>query len=88
MKIYHITAILFILLLILNFILTKPNPTIRITSAKELEELFSNPQEDINVKLASSVYELNFENRLKTQKEWINRITILEASDFFHDFIE
>ena len=30
----------------------------------------------------------NFENRLKTQKEWINRITILESSDFYHDFIE
>ncbi len=61
MKIYHITAILFILLLTLNFILTKPNPTIRISSAEELEKLFSNPQEDINVKLTSGVYELNFE---------------------------
>ena len=30
----------------------------------------------------------NFENKLKTNKEWINRITILENSDFFHDFIE
>ena len=29
-----------------------------------------------------------FENKLRIQKEWINRITILEASDFFHDFIE
>nr|MDA3814027.1 right-handed parallel beta-helix repeat-containing protein [Candidatus Cloacimonadota bacterium] len=29
-----------------------------------------------------------FENKLKTQKEWINRITILEDSDFFSDFIE
>ena len=61
MKKYHITAILFALLLILNFILTKPKPTIRITSVEELEKLFSNPQEDINVKLASGVYELNFE---------------------------
>ncbi len=61
MKKYHITAILFVILLIINFILTKPNPTIRITSAKQLEKLFSNPQEDINVKLASGIYELNFE---------------------------
>ena len=61
MKKYHITAILFAMLLILNFILTKPNPTIRITSAGELEKLFSNPQKDINVKLTSGVYELNFE---------------------------
>ncbi|MEA2096265.1 MAG: right-handed parallel beta-helix repeat-containing protein [Candidatus Cloacimonadota bacterium] len=61
MKKYHITAILFALLLILNFMLTKPNPTIRITTAEELERLFNNPQEDMNVKLASGVYELNFE---------------------------
>ena len=61
MKKYHITAILFTLLLILNFILTKPNPTIRITTAKKLEKLFSDPQEDINVKLASGIYELDFE---------------------------
>jgi len=61
MKKYHITAILFILLLTLNFILTKPNPTIRISSAEELEKLFSNPQENINVKLASGVYELDLE---------------------------
>jgi len=61
MKKYHITAILFVLLLSLNFMLTKPNPTIRITSTEELEKLFSNPQENINVKLASGVYELNFE---------------------------
>ena len=61
MKKYHVTAILFVLLLILNFILTKPNPTIRITSAEELEKIFRNPQKDINVKLASGVYELDFE---------------------------
>ena len=61
MKKYHVTAILFALLLILNFILTKPNPTIRITSVEELEKLFRNTQEDINVKLASGVYELDFE---------------------------
>jgi len=61
MKKYHITAILFILLLILNFILTKPNPTIRISSAEELEKLFSKPHEDMIVKLASGIYELNFE---------------------------
>ncbi len=61
MKKYHITAIIFVLLLILNFMLTKPNPTIRITSAEELEKLFKNPQEDINVRLASGIYELNYE---------------------------
>ncbi|MDA3814013.1 MAG: right-handed parallel beta-helix repeat-containing protein, partial [Candidatus Cloacimonetes bacterium] len=61
MKKYHITAILFTLLLILNFILTKPNPVIRITSAEELEKLFQNPKENINVKLASGIYELDFE---------------------------
>jgi len=61
MKKYHITAILFVLLLSLNFMLTKPNPTIRITSAEELEKLFRNSQEDINVKLVSGIYELNSE---------------------------
>jgi hypothetical protein len=61
MKKYHITAILFVLLLSLNFMLTKPNPTIRITSAEELEKLFRNSQEDINVKLVSGIYELDSE---------------------------
>ena len=61
MKLYHITAILFTMLLILNFILTKPNPTIRITTTEELEKLFRDPQENINVKLARGVYELNVE---------------------------
>ncbi|MDP8200881.1 MAG: right-handed parallel beta-helix repeat-containing protein [Candidatus Tenebribacter burtonii] len=41
--------------------LTKPNPTIRITSAEELEKLFRNSQEDINVKLVSGIYELDSE---------------------------
>ncbi len=62
MKKYHITAILFILFLILNFILTKPNPTIRITSVEELEKLFRDPQENINVRLASGVYNLNLKS--------------------------
>jgi parallel beta-helix repeat protein len=35
---------------------------------------------DINLK--------KFEDILKSQKEWINRITILENSDFYRDFIE
>ena len=61
MKKYHITAILFVLLLILNFILTKPNPTIIITTTLELEKLLSNSQENINIKLASGIYELDFE---------------------------
>ncbi len=61
MKKYHITAILFVLLLTLNFILTKPNKTFRVSTAEELEKLFQNPKENINVKLASGIYELIFE---------------------------
>ncbi len=60
MKKHHIALILFISLLVLNFMLTKPHPTIRISTAKELEKILSKPQNDINIKLASGVYELNY----------------------------
>ncbi len=60
MKKHHLTLILFIALLVLNFMLTKPYPTIKISTAKELEKILSKPQNDINIKLASGVYELNY----------------------------
>ncbi|MBT3755273.1 MAG: right-handed parallel beta-helix repeat-containing protein [Candidatus Cloacimonetes bacterium] len=61
MKKHHITAILFVLFLIMNFVLTRPKPTLRISTAEELEKIFSSSQENINVKLASGIYELTSE---------------------------
>jgi len=61
MKKHHITAILFVVFLTINFLLTRPNPTIRISTVDQLEDLFKNPQENINVKLASGIYELRSE---------------------------
>ncbi|MCF7858480.1 MAG: right-handed parallel beta-helix repeat-containing protein [Candidatus Cloacimonetes bacterium] len=59
MKLYHITAVLFIIVLVLTFVLTKPDPVIRIDTADELEELFSTPQQNIKVILASGLYDLS-----------------------------
>jgi len=61
MKKHHISAILFVVFLTINFLLTRPNPTIRISTVDQLEDLFKNPQENINVKLASGIYELRSE---------------------------
>jgi len=60
MKKHHFALILFVSLLVLNFMLTKPYPTIRISNVEELEKILSKPQEDISIKLASGVYELNY----------------------------
>jgi len=60
MKKHHLALILFVSLLVLNFMLTKPYPTIRITKVEELEKILSKPQNDINIKLASGVYDLNY----------------------------
>lgn len=59
MKKHHLTALLFIIFFIINFILTRPNPTLRISTVNELEELFSESQENVNVRLASGIYELD-----------------------------
>jgi len=61
MKRHHITLILFILLLIVNFVLTRPKPTYRVSTSEELENIFRKPQQDINVRLASGIYELTSE---------------------------
>lgn len=81
MKKHHITAILFIIFLTINFLLTRPNPNIRISTADQLEELFKNPQENINVKLASGIYELQPETIIDSScGNCVNPDTLITAT--------
>ena len=58
MRKYHITAILFFLILILNFFLSKPLRVIYIDNTAELEKLFQKPQKSIDIRLAPGDYNL------------------------------
>ena len=57
-----IAGILFLIILIVNFLLLKPNDIIYIDSVFKLDRLFENPRSNIDVHLAAGSYELSGKN--------------------------